>query len=104
MKNSIDLIREERIRQIDKEGFLFDHDAKNTNGELAAAAACYAMPATDRRKYQSYAIGHGWYPRWWPKNWEVRWWKPSPNDRVKELVKAGALIAAEIDRLLLVKK
>lgn len=26
-------------------------------------------------------------------------WKPSPENRVKELVKAGALIAAEIDRI-----
>jgi len=37
-------------------------------------------------------------PPIWP--WEKSWWKPTPNDRVKELVKAGALIAAEIDRLL----
>lgn len=27
------------------------------------------------------------------------WWKPSPENRIKELAKAGALIAAEIDRL-----
>jgi hypothetical protein len=33
----------------------------------------------------------------WP--WSKHWWKPTPNDRVRELVKAGALIAAEIDRL-----
>ena len=31
--------------------------------------------------------------------WEQKWWKPTPNDRVRELTKAGALIAAEIDRL-----
>jgi hypothetical protein len=30
-------------------------------------------------------------------------WKPTPNDRIKELTKAGALIAAEIDRLLALK-
>ena len=33
----------------------------------------------------------------WP--WEANWWKPTPEDRIKELAKAGALIAAEIDRL-----
>ena len=33
---------------------------------------------------------------WWP--WRNEDWKPS-NDRVVNLVKAGALIAAEIDRL-----
>jgi hypothetical protein len=32
----------------------------------------------------------------WP--WDERWWKPS-NDPIRDLVKAGALIAAEIDRL-----
>lgn len=37
--------------------------------------------------------------RWlWP--WEHRWYKPTPEDRVRELTKAGALIAAAIDDLL----
>ena len=34
----------------------------------------------------------------WP--WNVVWWKPTPDDRIRELAKAGALIAAEIDRLI----
>ena len=34
----------------------------------------------------------------WP--WNGSYWKPTPDDRIKELTKAGALIAAEIDRLL----
>ena len=33
----------------------------------------------------------------WP--WEETWWKPASNNRIKDLVRAGALIAAEIDRL-----
>jgi hypothetical protein len=32
----------------------------------------------------------------WP--WDEKWWKPSTNP-IRNLVKAGALIAAEIDRL-----
>ena len=36
-------------------------------------------------------------PYLWP--WRPSWWKPTPDDRVRELVKTGALIAAEIDRL-----
>jgi len=32
----------------------------------------------------------------WP--WDEEWWKPD-NDAVRNLAKAGALIAAEIDRL-----
>jgi hypothetical protein len=35
--------------------------------------------------------------RYWP--WDREWWKPTPNNRIRELAKAGALIAAEIDRL-----
>jgi hypothetical protein len=33
--------------------------------------------------------------QWWP--WSFEWWKP--KDRIRNLVRAGALIAAEIDRL-----
>ena len=39
-------------------------------------------------------------PDLFPKSWDWTWWKPSPNDRIRELSKAGALIAAEIDRIL----
>jgi hypothetical protein len=35
-------------------------------------------------------------PSSWP--WDYDWWKPS-DDPIRNLTKAGALIAAEIDRL-----
>lgn len=34
----------------------------------------------------------------WP--WSDEKWNPEPDNRIRELAKAGALIAAEIDRLL----
>jgi hypothetical protein len=37
----------------------------------------------------------------WP--WDAKWWKPSV-DHVRNLVKAGALIAAEIDRMIAARK
>lgn len=37
-------------------------------------------------------------PAEWP--WDEMLWKPTPDDRIRELAKAGALIATEIDRLL----
>ncbi|WP_373400076.1 hypothetical protein V8V91_10940 [Algoriphagus halophilus] len=43
MKTGIELIAEERQRQIEKEGWTSEHDAKHKNGELAHAAATYAM-------------------------------------------------------------
>lgn len=92
MKTGIELIAEERQRQIEIEGWTSEHDATtNENEQLALAALCYAMPHLNRGDF-------GWNtPELWP--WSFSWWKPSPNDRVKELTKAGALIAAEIDRL-----
>lgn len=80
-----ELIAAERERQVAAEGWTPQHDAGHADGVLARAAACYAIPARLRRLDL------------WP--WESRYWKPSPDDRVRELVKAGALLAAEIDRL-----
>ena len=95
MKTAIELIADERQRQIDKEGYTTEHDDKHLLGEISDAAACYAsktipVPAagislTVNRK-------HGW-------PWEEEAWKPTPNDRMRELTKAGALIVAEMERL-----
>jgi hypothetical protein len=87
-----ELIYRERQRQIDEEGWTPEHDAEHHNGALAWAAACYAAPQPISRV--EFRKG------------QVAWWEPWPNgwrrpdaDRVHQLVKAGALIAAEIDRL-----
>jgi hypothetical protein len=84
---AIDLFAEERRRVIEQEGFVSDHLYEH--GELLAAAACYIQKAID----PSSARAGGW-------PWADRWWKPSPDDPVKMLVKAGQLIAAEVDRVL----
>lgn len=114
MKSGIDLIAEERKRQIEVEGWTPEHDAEHSSGEMALAAVCYAHP-----RPRPLAI-----KKLWP--WDWSWWKPTlmetvetfhgreqagdrtfvdlaPNAEAKatirDLVKAGALIAAEIDRL-----
>ena len=92
MKTGIELIAEERHRQIEKEGWTAEHDAEHFTGALALAAACYATPQKHRHMYWA-----GNMPFGWP--WERAWWKPTPENRIRELQKAGALIAAEIDRL-----
>jgi len=89
MKTGVELIAMERQRQIDVEGWDEYHDDEHEKGELALAAACYATIHTGRRDNPEHPL--------WP--WAKSWWKPTPDDRVKELAKAGALIAAEIDRL-----
>lgn len=90
MKTGIELIAEERQRQIEKEGWTPEHDDNHANGELAIAASCYAFPNYDTDAQVQSVLR---FP------WENDWWKPTPDDRIRELQKAGALIAAEIDRL-----
>jgi hypothetical protein len=90
--DGVALIASERRRQVEAEGWTPEHDDEHTGEGLAAAAACYARPP----KLRPFAVREcGQTPLIWP--WEPKWWKP--GDRVRELVKAGALIAAEIDRL-----
>lgn len=83
------LIAQERSRQVDVEGWDSMHDDGHEEEELAEAAACYALPARSR-SLDCLEEPHLWP---WPNGWK-------PEDRIRELVKAGALIAAEIDRLL----
>ena len=92
-------IEAERRRQIEREGWTREHDDAHEEGEMAAAASCYALPPDDRegivrgkRVHLSQSSGA---PVNWP--WDVTWWKP--GDRRRELIKAGALIVAEIERL-----
>ncbi|WP_438852640.1 hypothetical protein [Brevundimonas nasdae] len=89
----VDIVAE-RQRQIHREGYLPDHDDRYVGGTMAHAAAAYALSGggTDdfRRRF-----GHCSPPAPWP--WEEGWWKP--RDRRRDLVRAGALIVAEIERL-----
>jgi hypothetical protein len=85
------------MRQIHVEGWTEAHDDEHTGGEMALAAACYAMDAACPADWADPAEGET--PAFWP--WPECWWKPTAfqGDRIKQLVKAGALIAAEIDRI-----
>ena len=90
----VSIIEAERIRQITQEGYSPDHDLQHKNGELADAAAAYALTDSTRRIVIDSKIG---IPIMWPFN--MNYYKPTPNDRIRQLAKAGAFIAAEIDRL-----
>ena len=95
--NAIELIKAERERQVSAEGWTAEHDDQHSEHELARAAVCYTMPPFARNLTASTNETGDRVPLRWP--WNCEWWKPSPQNRVRELVKAGALIAAEIDRL-----
>jgi hypothetical protein len=93
----------ERERQQRAEGWSAEHDDQHEAGELAAAGAAYALAAADVLDPRSQGDGQfrSEPPSCWP--WDRASWKPEQGvkdaDRVRELVKAGALIAAEIDRI-----
>ena len=82
----------ERKRQIEVEGWTLDHDDQHPAGSLARAALCYAFAAS-RTHYSIRFVP----PRFWPESWHFRWWKPK-NPR-RDLVRAAALIIAEIERI-----
>lgn len=91
-------VLQERKRQTDIEGWTSEHDDTHAGGELSTAAACYAMQAAGELHHPNGA----WRPQLnqaahqlWP--WARRSWKPAPVRRM--LVKAGALILAEIERI-----
>lgn len=97
MNTGIELIAKERKRQVEKEGWDDEHDEEHWRGELVDAAICYAYGAKSiQRSLNDHETSVNVKINFWP--WEDKWWKPSKN-RIKDLVKAGALIAAEIDRL-----
>jgi len=83
-------ITHERLRQIEQEGFTAEHDADHDCGELAAAGAAYALAGSFSSGWQA---SHP--PLVWP--WKAEWWKP--KDRRRDLIRAAALLVAEIERL-----
>lgn len=90
------LIQEERLRQVEVEGFSQSRDLKYENGELIQAARAYLFAARELGIPKSNnPMDISEPPRYWP--WDKKWWKPTDKKRCLE--KAGALIAAELDRL-----
>lgn len=94
IETGVEIIARERRRQVKVKGYTSEHDDEHNQGELAKAAICYAIP----NRVAAQAV------TWWP-------WANAPvvnhnvhnprgrRRRIRELGKAGALIAAEIDRL-----
>lgn len=84
----------ERSRQVAAEGWTVAHDDEHDCGQIPMAAACYAA---GQILFKSFTHHNGApdYRSVWP--WDRPWWKP--KDARRNLVRAGALILAEIERL-----
>jgi hypothetical protein len=106
MATALESIAEERKRQVEVEGWTHEHDDAHEHGELAFAAAAYATHAARPQGQMDVSVNCygqrsnvGWFSisrMLWPFHQE--WFKCGPDAR-RELVKAGALIVAEIERL-----
>ena len=95
--SGVDLIMTERIRQIEQEGWTAEHDDEHSDGSIAVAGACYALNAASNLTSESLRASR-WFATactHWP--WDSESFKA--KDPLRDLVRAGALIAAEIDRL-----
>jgi hypothetical protein len=81
----VDEIAAERRRQTEVEGWTPAHDDQHVDGAMATAAACYAVDQGTKSSP----------PKAWP--WHRSWWKP--KDRRRDLIRAAALLVAEIERI-----
>lgn len=83
--SGMQLIEAERERQVSSEGWTPEHDAEHVHGELAIVAAHLAVHHTDARVNDPHGTCWGCMNK--------------RGNAIRDLAKAGALIAAEIDRL-----
>lgn len=103
MSKAIEDVAAERARQVTAEGRSEQHDDMQAPRCLAIAAACYVQHYVGRawvldgepanlQRYRDEEV-----PDDWPADWEDDSWKP--KDPRRDLVRAAALIVAEIERL-----
>lgn len=89
-KTGAELIADERQRQISQEDWSKENDARYTDGQLILAAIVYAANVHGDVGARLGANVDGLWP------WDEAWFKPTVP--LRDLAKAGALIAAEMDR------
>ena len=92
----IELIARERLRQVELEEWSPEHDNEHTGRQLAAAAACYAAAGARDDGMDDIDVTVRGVP-FWP--WDKKRDKRKQHDQLRCLIIAGALCAAEIDRL-----
>ncbi|HEU0071189.1 MAG TPA: hypothetical protein VFS04_07835 [Alphaproteobacteria bacterium] len=96
-------VMNERDRQHNEEGWTPEHDDQHDDFSLAKAAsvyaACASVGAADRAVMDQHGLrgAPAKLQELWPLSWDISWLKPT--SRRRDLVKAAALIIAEIERL-----
>ena len=85
----------ERARQIAVEGWTPEHDDEHSSAEMARAAYSYVGHYFQRGWTAPDVYASEGSPHSWP--WDEEWWKPKTPRR--DLVRAAALLLAEIERI-----
>ena len=104
--SGVKLIALERKRQLEEEGWNAHHDSRHEPGTLSMAGAQYARVASmwgkslhkGTSRLETLMEIKDTAPGSWP--WSQDWWKPTPDDLLRQYAKAGALIAAEMDKII----
>ncbi len=86
--SALEDIAAERRRQVEAEGYDVQHDDEHGGGELARAAAAYAIGTTEEG-----------FPSMVRELWPWQWHQFRPKSLRTDLVRAAALLVAEIERL-----
>lgn len=98
-KTALELVLEERKRQIEVEGYSLEHDDKHDGGEIAFAAACYATHPRDIFIKEDYSESFRFERQIPFDEYHIR-----PDiDELECAVKGAALMLAEVERLIRLK-
>lgn len=95
MKTAIELIQEERKKQIAK-GYTAEHDDTHIGEEIADCAALYAL-SNNAIDFINEQWGNDMHLHFW--QFDINSYRPNPNNRIKQLTKAAAMLVAEIERI-----
>jgi hypothetical protein len=100
----VEAVADERLRQVTDEGFTAAADDGYRQNELSLAAAAYLVHGTsgNRSKGVGKRLPDGKFktfsvPEFFPRTWLPEWFKP--KNRRRDLVRAAALIIADIERI-----
>lgn len=99
MSGGIGVIARERARQVQEKGYTNEHDDEHDVGELGLAAALYALPYGYEMGNEPLITQDDFINLHITLETGCDFILPPEPDKFRRLAKAGALIAAEIDRL-----
>lgn len=92
---TLQMVFQERLRQMVQEGYSLEHDDGHTEGQMALLAAAYVL--SSRSEHMTVPLNYTLEALEFYENWAA-WFKP--KDPIRDLVRAGALILAELERRL----